>query len=631
MYKSIYKLYNSLRLSLFIFSIFIFLSTVLFSCGGNISGNLLAVSNSNGQTIPFFLSSHNGSGSNYISSTPLVGLSTQNSFNIAVDVAYMYSLENRSNCDYFLTFSSNNVAYIDGPSAGTALALNAYSLLNNFSLSDDFIITGSMDVNGDVLPVGGIYEKVKSAISGGFKSVFVPTLSIPEKVLLFNLKNKYQDNSSFSIVEVNSFDEILNYEFYGDYYPIKDTLDNIKSPKREENISTYPFYNSYGILDIDKDMDDFALINNKVILSEENKLKELSSLISFDNANVNITKETKEKTVEKENLVLIENTSNSIIDYYKASIDNDKILMSKGYLFSSANDAFLNYIDIATLTTMYKSGVDSVSISSEKNKVENCLSNLPKVNMTTENFQWIISSDLREYWARNKLNSLDYVDGEDLLADDKYYLLKEIMTANAWCDISYSLRETAIKNSGGSRINESIWSNYSSNLLKEVEHSISEDSTNSYDKTHFKTAQMLFNDGKYGASVYDLFYFMEFSYNGYLTDSNYSNEKLFDELAVYKYKYPSSIWGKIYYSQAYHLSSKKENDSSISTKISALKLYKYSNDLDLITNDMSNLMQAESENQINKNSDLNVKFINSKNKIYDFLYNIYISILSIFN
>lgn len=62
----------------------------------------------------------------------------------------------------------------DGPSAGITMALALYSLATNKKVKSGIAMTGELSLNGKVLPVGGIKEKVLAAKRAGIKTVILP-------------------------------------------------------------------------------------------------------------------------------------------------------------------------------------------------------------------------------------------------------------------------------------------------------------------------------------------------------------------------------------------------------------------------------------------------------------------------
>jgi ATP-dependent Lon protease len=62
----------------------------------------------------------------------------------------------------------------DGPSAGIAIATSLISLLARVPVRHDVAMTGEMTLHGEVLPVGGLRDKILAAARAGMKVVVVP-------------------------------------------------------------------------------------------------------------------------------------------------------------------------------------------------------------------------------------------------------------------------------------------------------------------------------------------------------------------------------------------------------------------------------------------------------------------------
>src|SRR5439155_17698125 len=92
----------------------------------------------------------------------------------------------------------------DGPSAGAAVTTAIVSILTGIPVRCDVAMTGEITLRGEVLPIGGLKEKLLAAHRGGIKHVLIPKENvkdlqeIPEEV-----------KNAIEITPVQWFDEVL--------------------------------------------------------------------------------------------------------------------------------------------------------------------------------------------------------------------------------------------------------------------------------------------------------------------------------------------------------------------------------------------------------------------------------------
>ncbi len=92
----------------------------------------------------------------------------------------------------------------DGPSAGIAMATALVSALTGVPTREDVAMTGEITLLGNVLPIGGLNEKVVAAKRAGVKTVIIPKLNEKD---LQELPEHVRNAVEFKLVE--TMDEVL--------------------------------------------------------------------------------------------------------------------------------------------------------------------------------------------------------------------------------------------------------------------------------------------------------------------------------------------------------------------------------------------------------------------------------------
>ena len=92
----------------------------------------------------------------------------------------------------------------DGPSAGATILSAIISAASGRSVRHDLAMTGEITLRGDVLPVGGIKEKVLAALRVGITEVLMPAENERD---LIDLPQSARKKLKF--VFVSTVDEVL--------------------------------------------------------------------------------------------------------------------------------------------------------------------------------------------------------------------------------------------------------------------------------------------------------------------------------------------------------------------------------------------------------------------------------------
>lgn len=92
----------------------------------------------------------------------------------------------------------------DGPSAGIGIATAILSTVSNIPVCSDVAMTGEITLRGEVLPVGGIKEKLLAAARGGIRRVILPE---ENKKDLAEIQDEVKD--AFEICTVKSAREVF--------------------------------------------------------------------------------------------------------------------------------------------------------------------------------------------------------------------------------------------------------------------------------------------------------------------------------------------------------------------------------------------------------------------------------------
>ncbi|VVC02650.1 Archaeal Lon protease [Candidatus Burarchaeum australiense] len=91
---------------------------------------------------------------------------------------------------------------VEGDSASIAIAVSVISAMEGIPVDQSVVMTGSLDVRGEVLPVGGVTAKVEAAIDSGAETALVPKSNMDDIYLGADKRGKIKLVPVSDIVDV---------------------------------------------------------------------------------------------------------------------------------------------------------------------------------------------------------------------------------------------------------------------------------------------------------------------------------------------------------------------------------------------------------------------------------------------
>jgi ATP-dependent Lon protease len=120
----------------------------------------------------------------------------------------------------------------DGPSAGIAITTALVSILTGIPVRADVAMTGEITFRCEVLPIGGLKEKLLAAHRGGIKTVLIPQQNVKDLTdVPENIKNH------LDIHPVKWIDDVLALALASVPVPLPDTADVNENPVKEVQLA----------------------------------------------------------------------------------------------------------------------------------------------------------------------------------------------------------------------------------------------------------------------------------------------------------------------------------------------------------------------------------------------------------
>jgi len=228
---------------------------------------------------------NNGSGRVFADTLPLTQVDMQGSARLAVKVADAL-VKNDKNCDvnpdeydYFFVIRTSS-PIIGGPSAGAVMTLATISLLENWTIDKNLVMTGMINPDGSIGPIGGIPYKIDAANSVGATRFLIPKgqmtytemvtetitqngwTQIITKPVTRNVSDYAMNNYGMEVFEVEDINEVLTYA----------TGNSFVVPESEHQITTEDYINAMRPLSISLLDSAGDLYNNSTVVFDSSDI-----------------------------------------------------------------------------------------------------------------------------------------------------------------------------------------------------------------------------------------------------------------------------------------------------------------------------------------------------------------------
>jgi ATP-dependent Lon protease len=101
----------------------------------------------------------------------------------------------------------------DGPSAGAAITVAIYSLLNKKPINNKVAMTGEINLNGEITAIGGLDIKIIGGIKAGVSKFLYPTANSRDFKEFFSTYKSNNIIKNIEFIEINSIADVFQYVF----------------------------------------------------------------------------------------------------------------------------------------------------------------------------------------------------------------------------------------------------------------------------------------------------------------------------------------------------------------------------------------------------------------------------------
>jgi predicted S18 family serine protease len=413
------------------------------------------LSNQNEGTLTLMLLNvTSGTGHVTIRGPPKVEQDTLLSAQTAVRYAASSLGLNSSNYNFAYTIEDFNTS-VSGPSGGLAFTLLAIAGLQQRQLSSGFTATGTVSPNGAIGLIGGAYEKAGAAKDKGLGFVAVPaTDNDTLEALIYYIA---QQTYNLPLVEVANISEVLPYAF-GTKAPVPLTI-NLSQSYNVASLSPE------NLTCTNCNASTFSLLVNYTIGFSTAYVSNISSNFSY--------------------------VKQSLLDNLEAY----KALFKKGYLYTSADFSFLDFIQAFTLANSKNLSVTRAT--SLLNNVSAYCSSLIPPPMTDANYEYVVGGKLRQSWGNITISNARALLSTEETTDDIIQSIHSAASSLAWCKAAYQ-SYTIASSMGGNYVQNSVsLRNGAFNMINSIVGGSG---------LYWETAMRAYDSGDYTTALYSAVY-----------------------------------------------------------------------------------------------------------------------------
>ena len=101
----------------------------------------------------------------------------------------------------------------EGPSAGAAITVVIYSLINDIKIKNNFAITGEINIQGEIKAIGGLDNKIRGGIKANITDFIIPYENKRDYDLFYNKLTDKSILTNINIHMVKNIEEVFEMIF----------------------------------------------------------------------------------------------------------------------------------------------------------------------------------------------------------------------------------------------------------------------------------------------------------------------------------------------------------------------------------------------------------------------------------